>query len=222
MSVGTYSRQTADSGELTLQFAHADLQRFKSFTELVPKALAAAQRRAINKTLRWLRTHIARSVSQQERIAQTAVRQRLRAYPVSGAGAGKLWFGINAISAGRIGRARQTRTGVSVAGRRYQGAFYKAVYGGTPDIWIRKGSKHFKASDYPESDVSIGVGSRTGWVSEGGNGSRFPLVKAMLSLEDVRPHFEAWSKRAHQRLLEVMEQELNYELQKYLQGSPRV
>ena len=26
MSVGTYSRQTADSGELTLQFAHADLQ----------------------------------------------------------------------------------------------------------------------------------------------------------------------------------------------------
>lgn len=214
MSVGSYVKQSAKSGMITLQADRSDLKAFTDFAALVPKALAAAQRRAINKTLRWLRTQIARAVSRQERIAVTAVRQRLRAYPVSSNGQGKLWFGINPIEASRAGRPRQTRAGVSVAGRRYQGAFFKKVYGGQPDIWIRTASKHFDASNYRESEVSGGGGRRSGWISE--NDSRFPLAKAKISLDDVRPHFEEWTNRAHQRLLVVMEQELNFELQKYL------
>lgn len=214
MTVGSYIQSKADHGMLTLQVSSTDKQRFSRFTELAPKAFGLAERRAINKTLRWMRTHIVRAVSQQQRIAQTAVRQRLRAYPVSGSGPGKLWFGINAIEASRAGRARQTRTGVSVAGRRYQGAFYKKVYGGTPDIWIRTGSKHFDAKNYPESSFG---GRSSGWVQE--NGNRFPLAKAMLSLEGVRPHFDEWSRKAHGRLLEILEQELNYELQKLLKGA---
>lgn len=214
MSVGSYVKQSAKSGMITLQADRSDLKAFTDFAALVPKALAAAQRRAINKTLRWLRTQIARAVSRQERIAVTAVRQRLRAYPAGSNGQGKLWFGINPIEASRAGRPRQTRAGVSVAGRRYQGAFFKKVYGGQPDIWIRTASKHFDASNYPESEVSGGGGRRSGWISE--NDSRFPLAKAKISLDDVRPHFEEWTNRAHQRLLVVMEQELNFELQKYL------
>ncbi|WP_047227258.1 MAG: hypothetical protein ACNJA3_09675 [Pseudomonas rhizophila] len=220
MSVGSYVKQSASSGMITLQADRSDLKAFADFAALVPKAAIAAQRRAINKTLRWLRTHIARAVSQQERIAVSAVRQRLRAYPLSGNGQGKLWFGINAIEASRAGRPRQSRSGVSVAGRRYQGAFFKKVYGGRADIWIRTASKHFKASDYPDSEVSGAGGASSGWVSE--NDSRFPLAKAKISLEDVRPHFESWTNRAHQRLLEILEQELNFELQKYLRGSARV
>ncbi|RMS12867.1 hypothetical protein ALP71_05458, partial [Pseudomonas coronafaciens pv. garcae] len=69
---------------ITLQPSAADLDAFKDFAAAVPKAAIAAQRRAINKTLRWLRTHIARTVGRQERIAVAAVRQRLRAYPVTG------------------------------------------------------------------------------------------------------------------------------------------
>ena len=214
MSVGSYVKQSAKSGMITLQADRSDLKAFTDFATLVPKALAVAQRRAINKTLRWLRTQIARAVSRQERIAVTAVWQRLRAYPAGSNGQGKLWFGINPIEASRAGRPRQTRAGVSVAGRRYQGAFFKKVYGGQPDIWIRTASKHFDASNYPESEVSGGSGRRSGWISE--NDSRFPLAKAKISLDDVRPHFEAWTNRAHQRLLVVMEQELNFELQKYL------
>ena len=214
MSVGSYVKQSAKSGMITLQADRSDLKAFTDFAALVPKALAAAQRRAINKTLRWLRTQIARAVSRQERIAVTAVRQRLRAYPANSNGQGKLWFGINPIDASRAGRPRQTRAGVSVAGRRYQGAFFKKVYGGQPDIWIRTASKHFDASNYPESEVSGGGGRRSGWISE--NDSRFPLAKAKISLDDVRPHFEEWTNRAYQRLLVVMEQELNFELQKYL------
>lgn len=218
MSIGSYTQQKRDSGMLTIQPSAVHIQALKEFGDLVPKAAAAAQRRAINKTIRWLRTHIARAVGKQERIAIGAVRQRLRAYPVSGGDMrGKLWFGINAIEASRIGRARQTGAGVSVAGRRYQGAFYKKVYGSNADIWIRTSSTRFNTTDYP--DAAQG-GRRSGFTEE--NDNRFPLAKAKVSLEQVRPHFDAWVKRADERLLEILTQELNFELQKYLKGTPRV
>ncbi|MFK3680679.1 hypothetical protein [Pseudomonas sp. NPDC088890] len=214
MSVGSYQKQTASSGLITLQANPQDVKGFEAFAKLVPKAVAAAQRRAINKTLQWLRGQVAREVGRQERIAISAVRQRLKVFAAGSNGQGKLWFGIKPIEASRAGRPRQIRSGVSVAGRRYQGAFFRRVYGGNPDIWIRTASKHFKASDYPDSEVSGRGGGSSGWISE--NDSRFPLAKAKISLEDVRPHFEAWTNRAHQRLLMVMEQELNFELLKYL------
>ena len=214
MSVGSYYKQSASSGMISLRVDPQDVKGFQNFMRLVPKAVAAAQRRAINKVLRWLRTHIARDVGRQERIAIAAVRQRLKAFPVSSNGQGRLWFGINPIEASRAGRPRQTRSGVSVAGRRYEGAFFKRVYGSSPDIWIRTASKHFDASDYPDSEVSGGGGRRSGWISE--NDSRFPLAKAKISLDDTRAHFEAWTNRAHERLQVVMEQEMNFELQKYL------
>lgn len=215
MSIGSHYKASAGGGMISIQSSAADLQAFQDFAKLVPKAAVTAHRRAINKTLGWLRTHIARAVSRQERIAVAAVRQRLRSYPVSGgASSGKLWFGLNAIESSRIGRARQTGSGVSVAGRRYQGAFLKKVYGNKPDIWIRTASKHFNADDYPDSMVSPGRGASSGWVAE--NGNRFPLAKAKVSLEQARPHFESWVQKADERLLEILKQEINYELQKYL------
>jgi len=221
MSVGSYFKPSAGGGMISIQSSTADLKAFQDFAQLVPKAAAAAQRRAINKTLGWLRTHIARAVSRQARIAVAAVRQRLRSYPVTGgATSGKLWFGLNAIESSRIGRARQSGSGVSVAGRRYQGAFLKTVYGNKPDIWIRTASKHFNADDYPDSTVSSSRGASSGWVAE--NGSRFPLAKAKVSLEQARPHFDSWVKRADARLLEVLQQEFNFELQKYLRGTANV
>jgi hypothetical protein len=217
MSVGSYFKPSAGGGMISLQTTAADLKAFQDFAALVPKAAAAAQRRAINKTLRWLATQIARAVGRQERIAVAAVRQRLRAYPVSGgANSGKLWFGLNAMEASRIGRPRQNRSGVSVAGRRFQGAFFKKVYGHSADVWIRTASKHFDASDYPDSDVSGAGGASSGWIAE--HGSRFPLAKAKVSLEQARPHFESWIRKADEQLLHVLQQELNFELQKHLRG----
>ena len=113
MSIGSYTQQKRDGGMLTIQPSAVHVQALKEFGDMVPKAAAAAQRRAINKTIRWLRTHIARAVGKQERIAIGAVRQRLRAYPViSGDMRGKLWFGINAIEASDMrGSGKTTRTG---------------------------------------------------------------------------------------------------------------
>lgn len=69
MNVGSYARVAASDGVITLQSSPADLQAFQDFAAMVPKAAAVAQRRAINKTLRWLRTYISRGVSSKERIA---------------------------------------------------------------------------------------------------------------------------------------------------------
>jgi len=220
MSIGSFYKTSSSSGLITIQPSEVDLKAFTDFAKLVPKAAANAQRRAINKTLGWLRTHIARAVGRKEGIAMRAVRQRLRAYSVkAGKQQGKLWFGINPLDASRTGRPRQTQSGVSVGRRRYSGAFYKKVYGGKADIWIRTASKHFKASDYPNSEVSGAGGPNSGWIAE--NDSRFPLAKAKVSLEDVRPLFESWTRQADARLLEILKQELNYELQKYLRGNAR-
>ncbi|MBV4475222.1 hypothetical protein [Pseudomonas botevensis] len=217
MSVGSHFKPSAGGGMISLQTSAADLKAFQDFAALVPKAAAAAQRRAINKTLRWLASQIARAVGRQERIAVAAVRQRLRAYPVSGgAKSGKLWFGLNSIEASRIGRPRQSRSGVSVAGRRFQGAFFKKVYGNSADIWIRTASKHFDPADYPDSEVSAAGGVSSGWIAEHDN--RFPLAKAKVSLEQARPHFESWVRKADEQLVHVLQQELNFEVQKHLKG----
>lgn len=220
MSVGTVYKTSSGSGLITLQPSAADLQALTDFARLVPKAAASAQRRAINKTLGWLRTHIAREAGRKQGIAMRAVRQRLRAYTAKDSSSqGKLWFGINSLEASRTGRARQTRAGVSVGRRRYAGAFHKKVYGGNADIWIRTASKHFNTRDYPDTQVSRSDGVSSGWIAE--NDSRFPLAKAKVSLEDVAPLFESWVRRADARLLAILKQELNYELHKHLRGNAR-
>ena len=221
MSIGSFSEVKKNSGMLHIQASAEDLKAFADLAILVPKAAAKAQRRAINKTLRWLRGKIASDVGKQEKIAVRAVRQRLITYPVKGGSMrGKLWFGINPLEASRAGRARQTKAGVSVAGRRYQGAFYKKVYGNQADVWIRTASKHFNPADYPDSQVTSQTGASSGFVGE--NSDRFPLAKAKISLDAVRPHFDAWSRKADERLMHVLKQEMNFELQKYLKGTRRV
>lgn len=218
MSVGSFYKSSASGAMITLQPSAADLKALTDFAKVVPKAAAAAQRRAINKTLGWLRTHIAREVGRKEGIAMRAVRQRLRAYPITGSSQrGKLWFGLNPLEASRTGRPRQTAAGVSVGRRRYAGAFFKKVYGDKPDIWIRTASTRFKASDYLDSEVSRGGGMSSGWIAE--NDSRFPLAKAKVSIEDARSAFDSWARRADVRLLEILKQELNFELQKHMRGN---
>ncbi len=215
MSIGSFSENRASSGMFNIQVSSEDLKAFAALATLVPKAAVNAQRRAINKTMGWLSTHIARAVGKQERIAVKAVRQRLRSYPIAGgAMRGKLWFGINPLEASRAGRARQTKAGVSVAGRRYKGAFYKKVYGNQADIWIRTASKQFDKADYPDSEITSRKGPSSGWIAE--NTDRYPLAKAKISLEAVRPHFDEWARKADAELLKKLKQEMNFELQKYL------
>jgi muramidase (phage lysozyme) len=146
MSLGSYSETRVGHGLISLQVPSSDLLAFAEFSRLVPKAAANAQRRAINKTLGWLRTHIAREVGRKEGIAMRAVRQRLRAYSVKGASTkGKLWFGLNALEASRTGRARQTTSGVNV------GACLDML------AWSELGSDYLRLSDDGYNVIVTGI-----------------------------------------------------------------
>lgn len=209
MTGSHFQSRRRDAG-FFVQVGEDGLKQWRELAKLSPKALAAAQRRAINKTLGWLRTHVARAVSREERIAVRAVRERLRIRGAKGnAGRGELWFGINPLAASKTGKPRQTASGVTVGRRRYAGAFYQTVYGSEPDIWIRTASKHFRAEDYP--GMQRGSGNLDGSLS-----GRFPVAKAQIVLEGVRPHFHRWVAQAEQRLMELLRQEANYELHKLL------
>lgn len=196
---------------IELKFSLADARKLEQFRQAAPKEAADAQRRAINKTLRWLRTHMSRAISRRDRIAVTAVRQRLSAYAIRPGGKqGKLWLGLDPLEASRLGKVRQTATGVSVAGRRFRGAFYQKVYGGKPDVWIRTHSKHFSTSAYP--GVAMG-----GPAIDEGMAGRFPVAKVKVSIEDVREEFEQWVDRAAERLAVVLQQEMRYAMMKAIQ-----
>ena len=93
------------------------------------------------------------------------------------------------------------------------------MYGNQADVWIRTASKHFNPADYPDSQVTSQTGASSGFVGE--NSDRFPLAKAKISLDAVRPHFDALSRKADERLMHVLKQEMNFELQKYLKGTRR-
>lgn len=201
-----------------LRFDPAGTETLRILAQRFPDAAKKARRRAINKTLRWLRTNIARAISREERIALRAVRQRLLAYPPKGGvDVGRLWLGLNPLDASRAGRPRQTQTGVSVAGRTYRGAFYARAYGSNPDIWIRTGSLHFDPADYPESQVVSLRNTRRGTMDAHMYG-RFPLAKARITLSSARPLFDQWARRAEARFAELAQHEVNYELRKLTGG----
>lgn len=203
-----FVEQKRSGGYLHLNVTGTAAVIFDQLAMLGPKAMMAAERRAINKVLNWLKTHTARTISGEERIALKAVRQRMQVYPIKGNGTkGKLWLGLNPIEASRIGRVNAGKTGVSVAGRRYTGAFYQQVYGSNRDVWIRKASKSYDPALYfPQK-------SRGGWIEDSLK-HRFPVVKAKVEIESARRHFDRWLKDAEARLLVVLQQEVNYEIQK--------
>lgn len=208
-TVPNYTEQKSHGGYLHIHVVGNAASVLEHLQKLGPEAMRNAQRRAINKTLIWVRGKAARAISAQEKIALKAVRERLIVYPIQGKGEkGKLWFGLNPLAAKRIGRVSASKSGVSVAGRRFEGAFYRQVYERNGrDILIRTHSKHYDPARYfpaKKSPRAIDPKLR----------NRFPLANAKVEIESARSHFERWLKEAEARLLVLMRQEVNYELQK--------
>lgn len=202
-----YVEQKKRGGYIHFDVGGNATEILSQLSALGKKAMLSAERRAINKVLRWLKTHTARTISTQERIALKAVRQRLKVYPIKGNSTkGKMWLGLNPIEASRLGRVSAGKSVISVACRRYIGAFHKQVYGAQKEIWIRKASKHYDPALY------FPLKKSRGGTPEDPN--RFPLVKAKAEIESARHHFTRWLKDAEERLLVFLQQEVNYEIHK--------
>lgn len=92
---------------------------------LKKSAMQEAWRRTLRKTSKWVIGQAAKAASAKTRIPQRVLKSRIRYY-LKDQNTGKVWVGLSPLAADRIGKARQTKTGVSIAKHRF------------PKAWIMK------------------------------------------------------------------------------------
>lgn len=89
------------------------------FAHLSEAAFAAAQKRALRKLGVWFKGQAVKAVSQETNVPQKALRPRLNFYFKDGDSTGKIWFGVNAVNAVRLGTPRQLKGAVKVGKFRF-------------------------------------------------------------------------------------------------------
>jgi len=166
-----------------VHISEEDLRDAARAVGVTERAAKKAARRAITKTARWMRTQAARDVSGATGIPQKHIRRRLGSYARGEEGmARSVWLGTNPIPAHRLGRARQTRRGVTVGRRRYPGAFMPWPEQGGP-VFRREGQSRHPIERVEEQIAEHG--------------------EAAMSRLQVR---------AQHRFTELLSQELRYEM----------
>lgn len=153
---------------------------------LPPSAMQNAWRRTLRKTANWVKSQTAKAVSKQTKIPQKLLRQRLYFF-LRSRDTGKVWLGLNAIEAHRLGKTRQTRTGVTAGRFRFDGAWMMKKVSPDGPVYRRKGKGRL-----PYEQVKYD------WSGAG----------------DAA--FREAATRAEERLMVVLRQEVNYEIQKAL------
>ncbi|MDR2164586.1 MAG: phage tail protein [Zoogloeaceae bacterium] len=174
---------------LRIDLEDAEFKRM--IAHLSAPALTKATRRATRKTAAWVRTHLARKAANQAQIPRRIIATRIRLYNQnwrSGGGgtAVKVWFGLNPVFADTIGKATQGAGGVKV------GSFY------FPSAFIPGKNPRFAGKVYQRSTAH-----------------RLPIMRSRVEMEgDGRAAYDAIRKSIEPRFVEIMRQEINYELLK--------
>lgn len=179
---------------------------------LPPSAMQNAWRRTLRKTANWVKGQTAKAVSKETRIPQKLLRQRLYFF-LRSKDTAKVWLGLNALEADRLGTPRQTRTGVSVGRYRFDSAWiYRSKHsdgGSERSIKIRHRDGTVETKKYHSSDANTGkVFRRVGK-------ARTPYERVKVDWSKAGDAaFRAAAARAEERLMIVLRQEVNYEIQK--------
>lgn len=161
---------------------------------LTTAAVARAEVRAVNKTARWLRTHILRQVARETGIPQKALKRRFRV-PITakraraGRAVAKFWaglLGVDPMSLGKTGR--RTRAGYRVGRHLFAGAFrayFSSRYAGRGGIYKRTGPR------------------------------RGPLVRQYIPIDsETETAIQRVLPRANRELFKRLKQEINFEMHK--------
>ena len=168
--------------DIQIDFAR-ELQLASAAIQATPKQLELAGQRAIKKTMRWLQTRISRELAQALGVSQKVLKPRfsLKTVGKGSDAATILWLGVNNLPAEKAGAARQTRRGVTVGKRKYEGSFYRQVCGDEKRVWHRKDDR------------------------------RFPVVADVIEISDQATDiFSRFEQRIPAQFSKVLEQELNY------------
>ena len=159
-------------------------QVLRILRHLKPSAMRNAWRRTLRKTTVWIKGQTARAVAKETRIPQKVLRSRvyffLKSYDT-----GKVWLGLNAVEAERLGNPRQTRSGVTAGRHRFKGAWMMKNIAPNGPVYRRTGKK------------------------------RLPYERVKYDFADTgEAAFRNIATLAERRLLTILVQEVNYEVQK--------
>ena len=112
------------------QHMMADIERLLSALNISAKACKVAAQRAIRKTARSTQSHVTKALANELRIQQKLLRSRLKMYLQGDGMQQKIWLGLNAIAAKRLGTPKRHGTGTRVGQHFFAGAFPIWKYGG--------------------------------------------------------------------------------------------
>lgn len=195
--------------DITLNVAR-DLAQATAYMTAAPQQMEKATQRAMKKTMRWLRKHIAKDLATALGVTQKSIKHRLT---LTQAGKGAhgvhiLWLGTAPMAVEMVGKPRQTKRGVTVGKRKFPGAFYRDIYGDGPKVWIRTS----RARDLGLTLPTWGKSSRhrANTIPPGDSG-RFPVQRVAIDIDTTaRDIFRRYEKQAQRRFSTLIEQELNY------------
>ncbi|MGN8190577.1 phage tail protein [Burkholderia sp. 22088] len=151
---------------------------------LPPAAMQAAWRRTLRKTGAWIRSQTAKEVSGATGIQQKLLRQRMYFFMRS-LDTGKVWLGLNPLEAHRLGAVRRTKKGMRAGRSLFEGSWRKTKAQPDGAIYRRTGK------------------ART----------PFEVVTVEWS-QTGDPAFRRAARVCEARLMTVLRQEVNYEIQK--------
>ncbi|MDE1464792.1 hypothetical protein [Spartinivicinus poritis] len=185
-----------------------EIARANRIIQAAPKQLEKASQRAMRKTIRWLKSRMAREISKTMKVPQKVIKERFKD-ATTGKGVNKvftLWIGTLPLAAEQVSKPRQTNKGVSVRSHRFEGAFYKPVFDGQAKVWIR--SKRNLTLNYPSLNPK--KKKAIGQVPKHLKG-RFPIQRIGVPIDGVTEElFKRYKNRAVERFSTLLQQELNY------------
>lgn len=170
------------------------------------RKVQAAIDRALKKLGAWFKTQAAKGLKDELDVSLKTLRERTF-YSVERGDAGKvrIWVGLDDMHALSLGVLRQTKSGVSVRGHRFKGAFvHKNGF-----AFRRASSKHKNPFDEVKNKKTERNQQRPKshklW-------PRYPLLKVGLKpFIDGSKHLENQERALINRFNTLLDQELNYE-----------
>lgn len=211
ISLNNFTQDAQDrrknQGVLSLDFA-AETNDLTAHLKDVEIKVGRAVNRAVRKTAAWLRTHAMRELAQELNIKQAPLKRRfvVGSDPKS-PGKAKIWVGLLAIAAHDLGKAKQNASGVSVAGRQFDGAFYRPVYGSEPQSYIRASRNRVMQHDVVRENRRRDYRSLRDPKLKG----RFPLQVVGIAIQQpAEIILQRYEGRVNQRYREILDRELRY------------
>ena len=147
-------------------------------------AMQSAWRRTLRKTAAWIRSQAGKEVSAATKIPQKVIRSRMYFF-LRSADTGKVWLGLNPVEAHRLGTVTGTRKGMRAGRTTFEGAWRQTKAKPDGPIYRRTGKART-----PFEIVTVD------WSKSGD------------------PAFRRAAQMCEARLMTILKQEVNYEIQK--------